>query len=189
MGGIIMPAKMLILCIGLLMQSLAMAQSAQNLDYNYAELRFVDVDAAGGNGFRLNGSYRLDNNWLIVGGITGLDFNNNVDSSTLEIGGGYAWNYSRNFDVVSSLRFVRIDVDTPFGGGDDNGFVISAGPRGWVAPKFEVRGSINHINLDNSDTYLELAGDYHFSPELAAGASLEFAGDADVFTIGVRWFF
>ena len=156
-----------------------MAQTAQELDYNYAELRFVDVDLAGGDGFRLNGSYRLDNNWLIVGGITALDFNNNVDSSTLEIGGGYVWNYSESFDVVSSLRFVRIDVDTPFGGGDDNGFAISAGPR----------GSINHINLDNSDTYLELAGDYHFSPELAVGASLEFAGDTDVFTIGARWFF
>ena len=184
-----MRVKTLILCAGVLLQSTGWAQTAQSLDYTYAELRFVDVDVAGGDGFRLNGSFELDNNWLVVGGITALDFNNDVDTSTLEIGGGYVWNYSAKFDLVGTLRFVRIDVDTPFGDGDDNGFAVSIGPRGWVAEKFEVRGSVNHINLDNSDTYIELAGDYHFSPQVAAGATLEFAGDTDVFTIGVRWFF
>ena len=58
-----------------------------------------------------------------------------------------------------------------------------------MTPKFEVRGSVNYINLDNSDTYLEIAGDYYFTERVAAGASLEFAGDADTFTIGARWFF
>ena len=66
---------------------------------------------------------------------------------------------------------------------------MSAGTRGMLTPKFEIRGSVNHINLDNSDTYLELAGDYYFTPRFSAGVSLEFAGDTDVFTIGGRWFF
>ncbi len=42
---------------------------------------------------------------------------------------------------------------------------------------------------NNSDTYLEIAVDYYFTEQFAAGVSLEFAGDADVFTIGARWFF
>jgi hypothetical protein len=58
-----------------------------------------------------------------------------------------------------------------------------------LTPQFEVRGSVNYINLDNSDTYLEIAVDYYFIEQFAAGVSLEFAGDADVFTIGGRWFF
>ena len=45
------------------------------------------------------------------------------------------------------------------------------------------------INLDNSDTYLELAGDYYFTAQFSAGLSLEFAGDTDAFTIGARWYF
>ena len=174
-------------------QGFAIAQTAQvqqpTFDYDYAELRFVDTDRASGDGLRVNGSFELQNNWLVVGGLTALDFSNNVDSTTFEIGGGYVHNYSMNWDLVGTARFVRVDVDTQFGGGDDNGFALSAGGRGWLMPQFEIRGSVNHINLDNSDTYLELAGDYHFNESFSAGLSLEFAGDDDVFTLGARWFF
>ena len=64
--------KLLIVVMGLMLHGIALAQSnrdgSANLDYSYAELRFVDVDTAGGDGLRLLGSYDLDNNWLIVGG-------------------------------------------------------------------------------------------------------------------------
>jgi len=185
--------KMQFLLVGLLVQSIAIAQTVEEqqvgLSYSYAELRFVDVDTSGGDGIRFNGSFDLDNNWLIVGGVTALDFNNNVDLTVVEIGGGYVWHYSEDFDLVSTLRFVRSDVDNPGGGSDDNGFAFSAGARGLLAPQFEIRGSVNHINLDDSDTYLELAGDYYFTAQLSAGISLEFAGDTDIITIGARWFF
>ncbi len=90
---------------------------------------------------------------------------------------------------MSTLRFVQEEIDTPGGSSDDNGFAFSAGARGLLAPQFEIRGSVNHINLDDNDTYLELAADYYFAERFSAGASLEFAGDADTFTIGARWFF
>jgi hypothetical protein len=185
--------KMLFLFAGLLVHGIAIAQSAgqqqADLSYTYAELRFVDVDTSGGDGLRLNGSYELENNWLIVGGVTALDFNNNVDVTTVELGGGYVWHYTSDFDLVTTLRYVRADIDTPGGSSDDSGFAFSGGARGLLTPQFEVRGSVNYINLDNSDTYLEIAGDYYFTEQFAAGVSLEFAGDADVFTIGARWFF
>ena len=185
--------KMLFLFAGLLVQGIAFAQSAgqqqADLSYTYAELRFVDVDANGGDGIRFTGSYELENNWMIVGGLTALDFNNNVDSTVLEFGGGYVWHYSKDFDLLGTLRFVRVEVDTPGGSADDNGFAFSAGARGLLAPQFEIRGSVNHINVNGNDTYLELAGDYYFTEEFSAGVSLEFAGDTDAFTIGARWFF
>jgi hypothetical protein len=183
---------------GLFAQGFAIAQTVEkqkvDLSYSYAELRFVDVDRRGGDGIRLNGSFDLENNWLIVGGLTSLDFNNNVDETTVELGAGYVWHYSKDFDLVSTLRFVRTDIDTPGGNFDDNGFAFSAGARGILTPQFEIRGSVNHINIDNisidnSDTYLDLAGDYYFTEQFSAGLSLEFAGDTDVFTIGARWFF
>ena len=185
--------KMLFLFAGLLVHGIAIAQPAgqqqAGLSYTYAELRFVDVDTSGGDGLRLNGSYELENNWLIVGGLTALDFNNNVDVTTVELGGGYVWHYSSDFDLVSTLRYVQADIDTPGGSSDDSGFAFSGGARGLLTPQFEVRGSVNYINLDNSDTYLEIAGDYYFTEQFAAGVSLEFAGDSDVFTIGARWLF
>jgi hypothetical protein len=185
--------KMIFVLAGLLAHGIAIAQTAEeqevDLSYTYAELRFVDVDARGGDGIQFNLSYELENNWMIVGGLTALDFNNNVDSTVVEIGGGYVWHYSNDFDLVSTLRFVRAEFDTPGGGSDDNGFAFSAGARGLLAPQFEIRGSVNHVNLDDSDTYLELAGDYYFTEQFSAGVSLEFAGDVDAFTIGARWFF
>ena len=186
--------KILLLLAALSIQTTAVAQTSQqplrsDLSYSFAELRFVDVDTSGGDGFRLAGSYELDGQWILVGALTALDFNNNVDSTLLEVGGGYVWNYSDDFDLVSTLRLVRAEVDTPGGDADDSGFAFSAGARGLLAPQFEVRGSVNHINLDNSDTYLQLAGDYYFTDQISAGVSLDFAGDTDSLSLGVRWFF
>ena len=87
------------------------------------------------------------------------------------------------------MRYINTEIENPGGSIDDDGFAISAGTRGWLTPEFEIRGSVNHINLGNSDTYLELAGDYHFTEQFAAGLTVELAGDTDVITIGARWFF
>ncbi|MCP4507504.1 MAG: hypothetical protein GY826_14075, partial [Fuerstiella sp.] len=66
-----------------LLHSAAFAQTsaapAADLGYTYAELRFVDYNDNGGDGFRVNGSYDLGNNWIILGGLTSADFNSNVD--------------------------------------------------------------------------------------------------------------
>jgi hypothetical protein len=159
------------------------------LRYTYAELRFVDYNDNGGDGLRLNGSWDLGNNWLIVGGVTDIGFNDNVDVTSWEIGGGYVWRYAPDWDIVGTARFVRADIDTPGGSSDDNGLALSGGTRGMLSEKFEVRGSLNYINVDDRDTYLELAGDYYFTPQISAGISLEFAGDNDLISFGARWFF
>ena len=168
--------KILVLIVGLLAQGIAVAQTAgkqpADLDYTYLELRFVDVDTNGGDGIRFAGSYDFGNSWLLVGGFTTLDFNNNVDSTAYELGAGYVWHYTEDFDLVSTLRFVSAEFDNPAQSVDDNGFAFSAGVRGLITPKFEIRGSVNHIDVDNSDTYLELAGDYNFSRQFAAGISM-----------------
>jgi hypothetical protein len=94
--------KLLLLLAALSIQTTAAAQTSQqklpsDLSYSFVELRFVDVDISGGDGFRLGGSYELDGQWILVGALTALDFNNNVDSTLLEIGGGYVWDYSDDF--------------------------------------------------------------------------------------------
>lgn len=175
-----------------LLQSPAFGQSGTaaptDLNYNYLELRFVDLDNDG-DGLRLYGSYDLRNDWIVVGGLTSVDFGSSVDLDIFEIGGGYIWEYAPNWDLVSTVRFVRASVDTPAGSDDDNGFALSGGVRGFLAPQLEIRGSVNHINLDNSDTYLELAADYYFARQFSAGISVEFAGDSDLFSVGARWYF
>lgn len=183
--------KTLVLLAGLLASSLASAQYSQQpqlggVNYNYLELRFVDVDTNGGDGLHFGGSIDVGDNWLILGSIKSLDFNNNVDVSIYEIGGGYVWHYNNDFDFLATVQYVNVDVD---GGDADDGIRISGGTRGLIAPQFEVRGFVHHTTAGDSDTFLEIAGDYRFNRKFAAGLSIEFGGDNDVFTIGGRFFF
>ena len=184
--------KILVILAGLLASNLAIAQYSQqpqsgSLSYNYLELRYVDVDTNGGDGLRFAGSFDFGNNWLLVGSVTALKFNNNIDTTTFELGGGYVWNFSGDFDLLATVQYVSIDVSGS--GNDKNGVRFSGGTRGLITPKFEIRGFLNHIAAGDSDTWLEFAGDYHFNRQFAAGLSIEFAGDNDAITIGGRWFF
>ena len=164
---------------------------ASDLSYTYAELRFVNTEIgnADGDGLRLNGSFELNQNWLLVGGFTALDFDGDVDTSTLEAGVGYVHPYNEGWDIVGYGKLVRTEVDTPFGDGDDTGFSLGGGVRGSVTPQFEARASINYFDVADSDTFFEIGGDYYFTEQVSAGLTLDFGGDADTLTFGVRWFF
>ena len=183
--------RILLLALGLVFASAASAQSPSqpSLDYSFAEFRFVDVDVAGGDGFSIGGSYDVNGNWFILGSLTDISFNNDVDAFTIEFGGGYIWPYRRDWDLLATVQYISTDVDTNFGSVDDNGLSLAGGIRGLIAPQIEVRGSVNHVTIGDDDTFLEIAGDYYFSDEFAAGLSFDVGGDVDTFTFGVRWFF
>ena len=183
--------RTLLFAVSVLAAGAASAQTpAQpSMDYSYGELRYVDVDEGGGDGFEIGGSYRLEGNWLLVGSLTLLDFDLDVDSTTIDVGGGYIWPYRPDWDFIATLRYVNTDVDTPIGSVDDSGIGFSGGVRGMIAPQFEVRGSINHITVGDDDTYFKIAGDYYFNDEFSAGLSFDVGGELDTFTIGARWYF
>jgi len=181
-----MKLSYLVAAAALLAVDAANAQTAKqpSLGYDFAELRFVDVDLAGGDGFKFGGSYHVKNNWLLVGSLTSLEFNGGVDARTLEIGGGYVWPYQNDWDLVGSIRYVDVSGDF-----DDDGVIFEGGTRGLLTPQFEIRGSVNHTTVGDSDTFLEFGGDFYFTNQFAAGLTFEFAGDVDVLTVGARWFF
>ena len=181
-----MNTRYLVALVTLLAAGIANGQATRDtaMNYNFAEFRYVDVDVAGGDGFKLGGSYHVNNNWLVVGSLTTLSYDNNLDARWIEVGAGYVWPMQDNWDIVASARYVNISDDF-----DDDGIALEGGLRGFLAPQFEIRGSLNYLALDDSDTFLEFGGDYYFTDEFAAGLTLEFAGDADVLTIGARWFF
>jgi len=181
-----MTTRIFIALIAVFAAGIANAQSSRNtaMNYNFAEFRYVDSDLAGGDGFKLGGSYHVKNNWLVVGSLTQLSFDGNVDGRFIEIGAGYVWPMQDSWDIVASARYVDLSDDL-----DDSGVALEGGLRGFLAPQVEIRGSLNHITVGDGDTFLEFGGDYYFTDEFAAGLTLEFAGDNDIFTLGARWFF
>lgn len=164
---------------------------ASDLSYDFLELRFVDAEFGNvdGDGLQIAGSYNINENWLLIGGFSSLDLDFGLDLTMLEAGGGYVWPQNDQFDLFATGSIVRVDVDAGGGSADETGFRLVGGMRNWFTPQLEGRAELNYLDVDDSDTYIELGGDYHFSPNFAAGVTIDLGGDADAVTIGARWFF
>lgn len=171
--------------------ALSAAAGASDLDYSYAELRFVDseIGNADGDGVSIGGSFDLGNNWLVVGNYTTLDFDGNVDANTLEIGAGYVYALDERWDLVSYAKVVRAELEANGFSADENGFALASGFRGMLTPVIEGRASINYVDIEESDSFVELGADYYFNEFISAGATINLGSEDDRFTLGVRWFF
>lgn len=176
---------------------LAGTTSAAELDYNYAELRYVDTEFdAGpfdidGDGFELGGSMELAQSVHIFGSYQTLDFGSGLDTSAFQVGAGYAMPLSNGADLVARLSYIDGEIDTAGGDVDDSGFGFSAGARNMFTPQIEGRAFINYVDLDESgsETSFELAGDYFLNNQVALGISLELGDDVTAWTVGGRWYF
>jgi hypothetical protein len=168
--------------------------AAAELDYNYAELRYVDTELfdVDGDGFEIGGSLDLAQSVHIFGNFQTLDFGSGIDRSAFEVGGGYAMPLNNVTDLVARLSYIDGEID-PQGPGDldDSGFGFSAGARTMFTPQIEGRAFVNYVDLDTTDdeVSIEIAGDYFLNDEIALGASLELGDDVTSWTIGARWFF
>lgn len=171
--------------------------TAAELDYNYAELRYIDTELdagavdADGDGFELGGSLELTDAVHIFGNFQTLDFGAGIDVSAFEVGGGYVMPLNNGADLIGRLSYIDGEIDTPFGDADDSGFGFSAGMRNMFTPQIEGRAFINYADLDESgsETSFELAGDYFLNDQIALGASLELGDDVTTWTLGARWYF
>lgn len=166
------------------------------LNYDYLELRFIDaeIDAGSndidGDGIEFGGSYKIADNVHLFGSYRALDFSG-FDLNTFSIGAGYMTPVAADTDLVARVAYIDGEVDTGRFENSDNGFGLSAGFRRMFTPEFEGRVFVNHVNLDDSgsETSMELAGDYYFNRQFAAGLSLEFGDDTTAWSIGGRYFF
>ncbi|MEX0706385.1 MAG: hypothetical protein WD078_00365 [Woeseia sp.] len=173
---------------------LAGTTMAAEHSYDYAELRYnlVDIDDFGdGDGIELAGSVAVHENVHIFGSYEKLDYDGNVDSNFLQIGAGYMMPIATGADFVARLSYFTGDVDVGPVSFDDDGFGISAGVRKSFAQEFEGRVFLNHVDLDESGgtTSVEVAGDYFFNEQWAAGMGLEFGDDETVLSLGGRYYF
>ena len=170
--------------------------ASAELNYDYLELRFVDaeIDAGSndidGDGIEFGGSYKIADKVHFFGSYRTLDFDG-VDLNTFRIGAGYMTSIAVDTDFVARVAYIDGEVDTGGRELDDSGFGLSAGFRRMFTPEVEGRAFLNHVDLDESgsETSLELAGDYFFTRQFAAGLALEFGDDATSWSVGGRYFF
>ena len=151
------------------------------IKYNFAEFRFVDVD--GGDGIEFGGSYRINQQFYAAASLQNLDLGPG-DFDVLEIGGGYIVPH-KNIDIAFEVGLVDVDAN----GNSESGFSLAAGGRSYVTPEVELRAFVRHIDVVDSDTFIELGGDYFLNNNLSLGITLELASEADTMTFGARYYF
>jgi hypothetical protein len=168
------------------------------VDYTFVEARFLlDVEYEednfedDGDGMRIAGSFQITPEIYAFAKYDDVELDDsNIDLSLLRLGGGYIFPINATWDVNASLAYADIEADAGRrGDADESGFELSGGVRGMVKPEIGVRASLNYIDLEGSDTYFTLGGDYYFLPNVSAGLEIDMGGDYETFSIGAKYYF
>lgn len=164
---------------------------SSDLGYTYAELRYLGVqrdEAADADGGTAIGWYRLSDSVFAIGQLIMTEADNDAKANTVAAGAGYIHSINDRWDAVAIGTFRRTEIDAARDT-ENNGYGAQLGLRGMPIPKLETRAFVNYVDVIDDDTSLFVSGDYWFSPQLAAGVAAEMGGDADVFSIGLRYSF
>lgn len=138
---------------------------AGNVSYDYAELGYLDYDGA--DGFNLELSTTLTNNFYGRLDYTDLDVDLGGEFKTTRLNLGYASAISSNVDFIAELGYEDIDV----GFADDNGFNARLGLRGMASSDFELGAFASYSDvLESTDFTVE--GRYHFNKNFSMAIEL-----------------
>lgn len=171
----------------LVLPSLGWAQ-AETFSYRYVdaallfdtevELGDTDVD---GDGIQLRASLPVNETFFVLAEYQTLDFDFDVDTNRLLVGGGGHWRFNNQLDLVARLGIVREEIEV--GNFDDDDTGLLAGVRGRFRPvaRVEVEAGVELVDLDtgnlNNDVFIVGEGRYHFNSQFAAGATLSIGDD------------
>lgn len=171
------------------------AMADDNLSYTYVQAGYAQTDIddvnADGDEYSLSGSLALSSNWHTFAGFSKGELDDNgadFDVTGWQIGLGYNHPVNSKADVIARLSYLRMDIDTPLGDADEDGFGISVGLRGRLAPAFELEGAVNYTDLGDfgDDTSFGAAARYFFTPAFAAGLNLGIGDDTTSYGVHFR---
>lgn len=175
--------------LALVVAPLAVAQN--DIDYQFIDLAYVNSELGDDDfdGVGLRGATPLNQDIFVAAELavtSGDTAFGDIDRSDLALGLGYHFPVYRNTDFVAQIDYLSLDLDEM---GDEDGVRLSAGVRSKVAPQLELRGSLQYVDVIDSDVGLNLGAQYHFSSEWAAFVELSEGDDTGGYMIGARYGF
>lgn len=165
---------------------------AEGFDYTFVEVGYVNAefDAAGvdvdGDGFGINGSFAIADNYFLFAEYSSLGFDFSVDLNRLALGGGAHYALSPTLDFVGTLSYRDTEVEAGGIAISEDGFGIGAGLRGALGDDFEWEAGIDYSDVGDGDTTIGLDGRYYFTDSVAAGAGISVDDDVTVYALGIR---
>lgn len=179
--------------------ALALVQSpdARPFSYSFAEVSVfrTDIDDFDeeSDGFGLQGAYGFAENFYVFAGASreSVDVSGfgDLDVDTVQVGAGFHTPIGDRTDFVGELAYVHAEAELAGVDDSEDGWAASVGVRHWLAERFEVDGSITHVDLDDSDTGFGFGGQFYATEKLSIGASYTVFDDTDTIALGVRFNF
>lgn len=179
---------------GLLLAVSPLATLADDMNYSFVELDWINTDVdngPSGDGFYLDGSVGFADHFFVFADYASQSVDV-IDIDALSVGIGGHFGIAENLDLVGRVGYSELDLSAPGFSADADGYLVSAGLRGRVADQFEMEAHIIYRDLGNQggdETAYSLGGRYHFSDMFAFGAEYQFGEDADTLFAGVRFSF
>ncbi len=173
------------------------AFAAENLSYNYAEASYVDAEfdnGPDGDGVSIFGVGEVGRQFHIFGGYETLEFDGGLlgdaDYDPLMAGSGYHRDLGERATFYGRASYVDVDVDTIIGSGSDDGFGLTAGVRGLLAPKWEVAAELAYVDLSDigDDTTFTLRGLYNMTENFSFGLGYRTSDNIDAFSASLRFY-
>lgn len=172
---------------------------AQTPSYNYLQLSYqeLDLDDGGlgididGDGLAGEGSFVIADNWHVFANFSTADFGSGVDLTQINLGAGYHADISPTTNFFTNLLWVNAEVDTPFGGADEDGFGLSVGLRSNLNDNVELEGALSYVDLGDGSDGIAVGGAawYRFNTEFSIGLNASFDEDVVGYGIGGRFYF
>ena len=170
-------------------QADALDYSFVGLQYVSAEIDEVDID---GDGYGVEGSFSLNDNYHIFASYGDLDYDYDVSSTSYDFGLGYSRALTRDMDLVATVSYVSAEVkQETLGSYDDDGYGLGLGIRAMVSEKFELSGGLNYIDLSDSgsDTVVSVGAGFDVTRNIQVGAGISSSDDGTGYNLGVRFYF
>ena len=170
-------------------QNAALKAQPSNFNYNYLEVTYIDVDEPSVDGFKFKGSYDIAPNISVLASLALAD-NDNVDLTTITIGGAYHLALQgtelKQLDLVMHGEIERIKWEAGKYDDSDSGLLLGAELRAGITNEFELFGDATLRTTGDDDFLVTIGGRFNFNTQLQGVASYEMS-DNDILSLGVRY--
>jgi hypothetical protein len=169
-------------------------QSSQ-FNYSYVELAYDETEFQVGNadidgdGLTLSGSFEINDEWHAYASLGNADLDFGIDVDTWAIGAGYAFPLRQDVDLYGRVLYLNLDADVGALTADEDGLGLQFRIRALVTDELELEGGVQYVDIEDSDTSLQVGARYYFTETFSAGVGLTLAGDADGIGINARYSF
>ena len=180
----------------------AMAQSPNwtKIDVSYLDTDLdVGVAEASFDGFGLNGSVALNDNWMLFADYKAVSEDANggsADLDMLSVGGGYFRSVTDNTDLFATVSLERSERSASAGGittsDGETGYGLGFGLRSMLTQSFELGGEIGYVNISSEDIIRTRANAfYYFTDNVSVGVGYEIYhmrdSDVDIDTLSASF--